>query len=222
MGDSTWHWVLAPPPREWSGYHEAFWKQIALWLSKWDVKGKREVRLDLSRFTLPVFAPLTLTGYAFDATGGFDATATMNVEVLRPDGEKEAVSLTRAFGEEFFTGRFTPRLPGEYAMALTGTRPNGEIIGTDASAFAATEEVRELTDTRARRDLLDTIARQTHGSVIRPTELRALLRKLASTAEPRPITIRDVKSMWDRDWIFWVLVLALGCDWAIRRWNRLP
>ncbi len=116
--------------------------------------------------------------------------------------------------------------PGEYLFRLPVTRPGTYLVWIEQSADGRSSgeraERRFKAVTRAREDalklpdhrLLEGLARETRGQLLRPSQLGEL--SLPTQAVTRVLN-RERQTQWDKAWVLFVLVGLLGLEWALRK-----
>ena len=115
---------------------------------------------------------------------------------------------------------YVPRLTGGFRATAWATNATGALEGRAEAGWStdlAAEEFRSLTPNVA---LLEKLAQDTGGELVRPDQLNALVDRLPQKAAPvmEPWT----RPAWQTPWLF---ALALGCllgEWGVRRWKGMP
>lgn len=146
--------------------------------------------------------------------------ANVALEIKTPDGKEltiHAESSPAAAGE--YHAQFVPREAGAYRAKVTVTAPDGSDVGSRETGWSVepeTEEFRELSGNQA---LLEQLAKDSGGEVIKLGGLKSFVSSLPNRKIPHVET-------WSYPlWHQWsVLAAALAClvgEWGLRRWKGL-
>ncbi|NOZ57423.1 MAG: hypothetical protein GXO73_11630, partial [Calditrichaeota bacterium] len=147
--------------------------------------------------------------------------AVVAVKLMDQNGEAEQTVLLVNLGNGLYRGQVAALPSGAYkyeAVARVGDRTWGPVRGTFAvKAFAA-----ELSDLRARPDVLRRLAQATGGTCVKSEDLRPLLTAVSDAAEHfAERDIRDERpgswSVKATPWLLLVLVGILAAEWTVRR-----
>ena len=135
-----------------------------------------------------------------------------DVRITAPSGKTETVRFTSA-GEEWgvFHGRFTPAEPGKHAVTLACKQTGATL---DTSVFVQ-GDIAERVGRPARPEVIEEIARVTHGKMLAPGKIDQLLQSLASLPDPPP-SIRRVQ-LWSHPVLAGIVVFLLGIFWIGRK-----
>lgn len=215
--DTTWHWRM-------EGFEELqhrFWRQLVLWLSRKDDTGGENVfvRLDQRRYQRGSRVEFAVG--AMDKNHAPIPDAKFQVEVVKPDGTKTPVTVTRR-GDEIVGGFDESTLPGDYTIAVTATGPQG-VVGSADARFTVPDRDMELDQPAAEPTFMASLANLTAdagGAGLAPEELPDLLKRLKKRTKEFEEEISTEKSLWDS----WPMMLTLmGClsgEWYLRkRWG---
>jgi len=215
--DSTWRWQMGGN-RE---LQQRFWRQLVLWLaSKDDIEGDSVwVRLDQRRYQRGSRVEFTLG--ALDQDREPIDTATFEIQVELPNGERAAGSSFRRGGE--LVGNFEETSdPGDYRVVVTG-RDNQEVLGTAQARFTVPDRDMELEHPAAEPTFMASLASLTSaygGEGLAPEELPELLRKLEQRTSEFEEEVSEQQSLWDSWPVLLTLVSLLGTEWWLRkRWG---
>ncbi len=219
IGD-TWRWGL----RE-SEMHDdmnKFWRQTLRWLVA-DVPGKTSLRITRRRDRAN--QPVVLRVRARDKNFKPMDNVSVTMEVRDLNDETVKLRAEPVAGESgLFEAVHVPRLSGGYFARAVVSDEKANEIGDAETGWAVDLEAREFQSIRANRPLLEKIARQTGGRVVKLDELARFARELPS--RDVPIATTQIKPVWDLPGILpAVFLLALMCfagEWALRRWRGMP
>jgi hypothetical protein len=209
--DGAWRWREGVEDK----YHYRFWGQVARWMAyQRNIASDDSMRLFFAPDRPRTGAVVTLNANVMGASGGPLQNGTVIVRVVSPTDETETVRMS-AIGSEWglFSGRFTPKEPGEYKLQMT-CRENGSTLNTTLTVQGV---AREKLGQPARYDVLKEIATVSRGSLTDTSKTKALLAEIADLPEPEPI-IRRVR-IWSH--IAWAsfLIFLLAVFWVGRKFN---
>ena len=83
----------------------------------------------------------------------------------------------------------------------------------------STKPLLVFADLRLNRKLLETIADQTGGEVVRHDRLDEFAASLPTRKVP--VTETWVYPIWHRPWVMLAAMMCLCCEWGLRRWKGL-
>ena len=213
-GDSTWRW----PMEGFADAHQRFWRQLVMWLAKKDDSDGQDVwvRLDGRRFQRG--SRVNFSMGAFDEQREPLTSATYDVQVEGPDGEKYSVRPSRRADKQVATFAETAQ-PGDYRVTVTATN-DGQLLGTAEARFTIPDRDMELDQPAAEPTLLASLADLTAdagGQGLAPEELPELLEQLKSRTQEFEEEIRQQQTLWDTWPVFLGLVGLLGSEWFLRK-----
>ena len=139
---------------------------------------------------------------------GGDLTA----RVTAPSGKAEVIRFSGA-GDEWgeYTGRFEAAEPGKHQVVLTCKQTGATLEATFFVQGVATERVGRP----ARPEVLEELARVTHGRVVEVGKLEEVVRSLAGMPDPPP-SVRRVQ-LWSHPAVAAGLVVLMGAFWVGRK-----
>ncbi|MFN0054737.1 MAG: glutamine amidotransferase [Planctomycetales bacterium] len=211
-------------------YFRRFWRNIVRWLSENSTAGNKRLRVETDRVIYRAGQPLVLTAWAYDE----QLQETVNYQLaahVKSGAETTAAggqSLTpESSGKSYRLEMETTALalPLERLEGDSAVRPSREIevVATHQGKEIARASVKvqilpdlhELLDPRPRHELLEQLARETDGKLLRtPQELSALLEGMPATAGDSLVSRQP---LWDSP-LLWLGILALlAIEWSLRR-----
>ena len=215
-----WRWRLAPVAY---GRQPVVYRSFAKNLGDWLVAPRHvpgfEVRPERQFFEGG--EPVVFRARLYDLGLRPVDNAVVAVKLMDQNGEAEQTVLLVNLGSGLYRGQVAALPSGAYkyeAVARVGDRTWGPVRGTFAvKAFAA-----ELSDLRARPDVLRRLAQATGGTCVKSEDLRPLLTAVVDAAEHfAERDIRDERpgsrSVKATPWLLLVLVGVLATEWTIRR-----
>jgi hypothetical protein len=209
--DEVWRWRNGRG----EAYPERFWVQLLRSLARPALgSGSEEVRIAVEPARATVGDPVRVE---VELPAGAPPS-TVVLEAVPEDRASATVELeaSPAAGGGF-VARWTPEIEGRWTI-----RPRDPALAARAGSGASLETVRsdrELRDAEIDRALLESLARETGGRVVGPSEAASLVRSLPNRS------IRTEDPIQDRLWnspAALILLLALLCsEWVLRRNARL-
>jgi hypothetical protein len=207
--DGAWRWRKGVEDK----YHYRFWGQVVRWMAyqRNMVKGET-MRLYYSPDQPQMRQTLALHANVMEKSGEPLAKGDVTARIKAPSGKTEIVRFTST-GEEWgvFQGRFTPIEPGKHEVTLA-CKQTGATLETSIFVQGASAERVGLP---ARPEVLEEIARVTHGKMLAPGKLDQIVQSLASLPDPPP-SIRRVQ-LWSHPAVMGIVVLLLGVFWIGRK-----
>ncbi len=207
--DGAWRWRKGVEDK----YHYRFWGQVVRWMAYQRNMAKGEtMRLYYSPDQPQVRQTVALHANVMEHSGEPLSKGDVSARITSPSGKTETVRFTST-GEEWgtFSGRFTPAEPGRHSVELICKQTNAKL---DASIF-----VQGVTAERiglpARPEVMEELARVTHGKVTARGKTDELLQSLANLPEPPP-SVRRLQ-IWNHPAAMAVMVFLLGVFWVGRK-----
>jgi len=229
MDTLMWQTLGRPNTADGAELHGRFWRQMIRWLANQEDESSQVfARPELPR--LPVGGRQTIR-IGIRRPGGTPALEPrFTVKVIAP-GETEATAALLPYvpdSDGQFKVLYEPRVPGEYAVKVTGLGKDekgvefsGEAVARFYSFPTASDE---MAIKAAKPEVLQRTATSGGGTFHRLEDLPRFLDELAAKpleiAKPRPKFYPD----WRREsggaflptWLV-LLVVVLGCEWGLRR-----
>ncbi|HWB13302.1 MAG TPA: hypothetical protein VG826_29015 [Pirellulales bacterium] len=207
--DGAWRWRRGVEDK----YHYRFWGQVVRWMAyqRNMAKGKT-VRLYFQPDQPSVRSTITLHANVMTASGEPVEDDEVTAKITAPSGKADSVRLMHE-GDEWglFSGQYTPLESGEHRVSLSARRSGASLDSTFFVQGAAIERVGHP----ARPEVLEEIARVTHGKVVQPDELDAVVQSLAALAEPA-MEVRRLQ-LWSSPRLAGVIVVLMGIFWVCRK-----
>jgi hypothetical protein len=207
--DGAWRWRKGVEDK----YHYRFWGQVVRWMAYQRNMAKGEtMRLYYSPDQPQVRQTLALSANVMEKSGEPLAKGDVMARIVAPSGKQETVRFTAA-GDEWglFQGRFAAVEPGKHLVTLTCQQTGATL---ETSIFVQGEAVERI-GRPARPEVLEEIARVTHGKMLAPTKHDQLLQLLANLPEPAP-SVRRVQ-LWSHPALAGIVVTLLGVFWVARK-----
>ncbi len=207
--DGAWRWREGVEDK----YHYRFWGQVVRWMAYQRNMAKGEtMRLYYAPDQPQVRQTLVLHANVVEASGEPLAKGDVTARITSPLGKAETVRFTSS-GDEWgvFDGRFTSEESGNHQVRLFCKQTNATL---DTSFFVQGDAA-ETPGKPARPEVMEEIARVSHGKVLAPDQLEQLVQSLASLPEPSP-SIRRVQ-LWSHPATVGLILLLLTISWIGRK-----
>jgi hypothetical protein len=207
--DGAWRWRKGVEDK----YHYRFWGQVVRWMAYRRNMAKGEtMRLYYTPDQPSLGQTLMLSANVMETSGEPLSRGDVVARIEAPSGAAETVRFT-SIGEEWgaFTGRYTPQEPGKHTVTLTCRQTGGSL---EASFFVQGALV-EPVGRPARPEVLEEIARVTHGAVLEADEMSKVLDYLARLPEPPP-SVRRLR-LWSHPVTAGLVIGLLGVFWIGRK-----
>ena len=207
--DGAWRWREGVEDK----YHYRFWGQVVRWMAYQRNMAKGEtMRLYYAPDQPQVRQTLILHANVVEASGEPLAKGDVTARITSPSGTAETVRFISS-GDEWgvFDGRFTAEEPGKHQIRLFCKQTNATL---DTSFFVQGDAA-ETPGKPARPEVMEEIARVSHGKVLAPDEREQLVQSLASLPEPSP-SIRRVQ-LWSHPATVGLILLLLTIFWIGRK-----
>jgi hypothetical protein len=207
--DGAWRWRKGVEDK----YHYRFWGQVVRWMAYQRNMAKGEtMRFYYSPDQPQVRQTLALSANVMDKGGEPLAKGDVTAQIKAPSGKVETVRFT-ATGEEWgvFQSRFTPVEPGKHQVTLACQQTGATL---DTSIFVQ-GDVAERVGRPARPEVMEEIARVTHGKMLAPNKVDQLVHSLATLPEPPP-SVRRVQ-LWSNPILAGAVIALLAVFWILRK-----
>ena len=223
-------------------YFRRFWRNLVRWLSENSTAGNKRLEIETDRVIYRAGEPIVVTARAYDdkmqQSVGYDLTARVKTpgensagNAPGRSGERDAsdiVSLTASAAAKSYTGEVESALPDAGAEGLTGgaavvyarevevvARQGEKEIGRATVKIQILPDLREFRQPKPRRDILEKLAREANGRVLKfPGDIEFLMSELS--ADPGD-SITSRQPLWDKSWLWGAIVFLLTIEWALRR-----
>jgi hypothetical protein len=207
--DGAWRWRKGVEDK----YHYRFWGQVVRWMAYQRNMAKGEtMRLYYSPDHPQVRQTLAFYANVMEKNGEPLSKGDVAAHITAPSGKTKTVQLTLT-GEEWgvFHGRFTAEEPGKHDVTLVCKQTGAELKTSMFVQGVSAERIGRP----ARPEVLEEIARVTHGKLLAPGKMDELLQTLATLPDP-PASIRRVQ-LWSHPAILAIAVSLLGVFWIGRK-----
>ena len=228
LTDCTWRWKLGMAEgtvKE--DLQTLFWRQLITWLmpDEQAEKEKRAVQLVADKLQYELNEPVTLTVTAVDAEGKAVANAKVVCHVYAPDGKvlERAAALSKlgTVGDaqaEGYVATFLPHTGGQYKV-VASAEADGADLGRDQLSLIVGDTSIEMNETDPNRDLLKKLATVGAGRYYEPLEAEKIADDIVIKTKTNTWT--EKREVWDKAWVFLVLLGLMAGEWIIRRTRQL-
>ena len=211
--DGAWRWRKGVEDK----YHYRFWGQVVRWMAyqRNMVKGET-MRLYYAPDQPMVRQTLALHANVMEKSGEPLSKGDVTARITAPSGKAETVRFISA-GEEWgvFNARFTANEPGKHKVVLA-CQQTGATLETSVFVQGGIEE---RAGRPARPEVMEEIARVTHGKTLAPGKIDQLMQSLANLPDP-PESIRRVQ-LWSHPLVAGAVVILLAAFWIGRKFVGL-
>ena len=210
-----WRWALnrdSEHSDDWAQH----WRQITRWLVG-DVPRRTDISSKPSAKDLDA---VNLTITAYDETFLPLDNPTVSISVIGPD-EKTIIIDAKPIAESpgVFQATYFAGKPGPYIATAEVRSRDGELVGSPKTGWTQQIAGSEFDTVGINRPLLERIAKESGGALVKEANLNRFASRLNSSKVPVMETWEY--PLWHRGW---VIVLALGClcaEWGLRRLRGL-
>ena len=207
--DGAWRWRKGVEDK----YHYRFWGQVVRWMAYQRNMAKGE---SMRLFYVPdqprLRQTLTLHAHVMEPSGEPLQTGDVAARIVAPSGKTETVRLLPG-GDEWgvFSGRYSPAEPGQHKVTLLCKQTGATLEATFFVQGVAAERVGQP----ARPEVLEELARVTHGRTIEAGKVGDVVQWLAALPDTPP-SVRRLQ-LWSHPLVAALVVLALGAFWVGRK-----
>jgi hypothetical protein len=207
--DGAWRWRKGVEDT----YHYRFWGQVVRWMAYQRNVAKGET---MRLFYVPdqpqMRQTLTLHANVTERGGEPLQKGDVTARITAPSGKVELVRLNST-GDEWgvFTGRFNAEEPGKHQVQLFCKQTGATLDASFYVQGAAVERVGKP----ARPEVLEELARVTHGKVIPADRIDDIVQSIAAIPDPPP-SIHRVP-LWSEPSTAGVLIALMGIFWTGRK-----
>lgn len=214
VGD-FWHWSIRREDEEQDDLGQ-LWRQIARFLTN---DAPRRVEMDVRPPTdsgQPHIIRIAVKDNAFRPA----LNSNVTVSVTGPAGD--AVELF-AVPDDDEVGEYTVEYwsdeDGGYRCTATAKTLDGEVLPQTESGWTAQSSAAEFARVNEDRDVLQRIADQSGGQLVRASRLEAFAASLPS----RKVPVSEVRwqPLWHQPWLLGMAIFCLCIEWGLRRWKGL-
>lgn len=144
----------------------------------------------------------------------------VNVTVKQPDGSLVKLDAQPSLKEPgLFEALHVARQPGAYVATVEVPGDEQEPPQTAELGWVSDPAAEEFQKTTVNLTLLEELARESGGELVRTAQLPDFVRKLNS--RDLPVMETETTPIWHRSYILMTVLLLLGAEWGLRRWRGL-
>jgi hypothetical protein len=207
--DGAWRWRKGVEDK----YHYRFWGQVVRWMAYQRNMAKGStMRLYYSPDQPQLHQTVTLNANVMETSGEPLTKGDVTARIVAPSGKADTVRLT-SLGDEWgaFTAHFTVEEAGKHDITLTCKQTGATLEASMFVQGAAAEPVGRS----ARPDVLEEIAKFTHGEVVVDRNVDKIIQSLAALPQPPP-SIRRLQ-LWSHPAVLVMFVALLSIFWVARK-----
>ena len=237
--EGFWNWdfgVRTFKDRRYHTIYPRFWAQVLRWMAT--NTDDKNVYLTTDASTYAIGDTVKVTAYLYSETYQPQAGATVQIEVVPPDGSPFQLQMgvshqaSATVGQEqlaatdtslpqatnadgnLYTAQFLLLKKGKYRIRATG-RSGNLILGEDQIDIYAHPQLAELESPQLNEDLLKQLAGQTGGTYFTITDAETLPESIANVQNP--IFVDAERDLWAHPLVLITVVGLLGTEWFLRK-----
>ena len=228
--EGFWNWGFGVKTFKNTRYHAIyprFWAQVLRWMAT--NTDDKNVYLTTDASTYAIGDTVKVTAYLYSETYQPQAGATVQIEVVPPDGAPFQLQInaatestnemlsqpdTIANMSNLYTAQFVLLQNGKYRIRATGRSGNLK-LGEDQIDIYAHPQLAELENPQLNEDLLKQLAGQTDGAYFTMADAESLPENIANVQNP--IFVDAERELWAHPLIFITVLGLLGTEWFLRK-----
>ncbi len=228
--EGFWNWGFGVKTFKDTRYHAIyprFWAQVLRWMAT--NTDDKNVYLTTDASTYAIGDTVKVTAYLYSETYQPQAGATVQIEVVPPDGAPFQLQInaatestnemlsqpdTIANMNNLYTAQFALLQNGKYRIRATGRSGNLK-LGEDQIDIYAHPQLAELENPQLNEDLLKQLAGQTGGAYFKMADAESLPENIANVQNP--IFVDAERELWAHPLIFITVLGLLGTEWFLRK-----
>ena len=237
--EGFWNWGFGVKTFKDTRYHAIyprFWAQVLRWMAT--NTDDKNVYLTTDAATYAIGDTVKVTAYLYSETYQPQAGATVQIEVVPPDGAPFQVNSFRSSvvgsqlgggsakpesaltddrkptTDNHFAAQFVLLQNGKYRIRATGRSGNLK-LGEDQIDIYAHPQLAELENPQLNEDLLKQLAGQTDGAYFTMADAESLPENIANVQNP--IFVDAERELWAHPLIFITVLGLLGTEWFLRK-----
>jgi uncharacterized membrane protein len=212
LSDSSWKWgFMGPGEGNISAYYERFWNRLLLWLIDDPELSEIRLKTDKSSYTVGETPKIDVL-----KTNDRQEDDTIKATMVTPDGREVGLDVKSVSSD---TLNYRPDIEenGIYSVKARIERSDNSVENdiTSETVFIVEPPENEIKGPTTNETLLKLLASKTGGKSI---TLRDDPARLGIESAPiKKITGYKTEELWDKCWIFILLVILLSSEWILRR-----
>ena len=238
--EGVYNWDFGVKTFKDTRYHtiySRFWAQVLRWMAT-DTDDKN-LYLTTDADSSAIGDTVKVTAYLYSETYQPQAGATVEIEVVPPDGnpfqlqmavshqspvleqtgfvEGTDTSLSKATNadvDNLYTAQFVLHQKGKYRIRATGRRGTLK-LGEDQIDIYAHPQLAELENPQLNEDLLKQLAGQTGGAYFTMADAEVVPENIANVQNP--IFVDAERDLWAHPLVLITVVGLLGTEWFLRK-----
>ena len=226
-GDSTWRWNLKglkEHGRTFKPEYDQFWRQVILWLARWDARNDDSITIDFPQRRFQPKGRVRFGVKAQSVSGDSLTDVQYKAMLTLPNGENQPVAVT-ATGDGNYSEveKDLVAQPGLYLLQVEGER-NGESLGVAQRQFVVVDRDVEKSNPVANVEQLRSLASATSdfgGRTIDPPDLEKFLDAMIEDPPVEKIQIPTKQKFGDTMshslGFLIVFVALLATEWILRK-----
>ena len=212
--EGFWNWDFGVATYKDTRYHAIyprFWAQVLRWMAT--STDDKNVYLTTDASTYAIGDTVKVTAYLYSETYQPQAGATVQIEVVPPDGVAFQLQISADMGN-LYTAQFVLLQKGKYRVRATGSSGNLK-LGEDHIDIYAHPQLAELENPQLNEDLLKQLAGQTGGAYFTMADAELVPENVANVQNP--IFVDAERDLWAHPLVLITVVGLLGTEWFLRK-----
>ncbi len=214
LGD-LWRWSMHRDQKDREDPEQA-WRQWMRWLVG-EVPKRTEISVDVSR---DASQPAKISVFVRDEMFQPLDNADVQLDIQPLSGTLTTIKATADPQRPgFYVADYWTKQTDAFRVTAKVAGNDGATLPSDTTGWVSEPQAAEFERLETNHSLLEQIAEQTGGRVVRDNELDEFSEQLPR--QKVPVSQSWVYPIWHRPW---VMLLAIGClcgEWGLRRWKGL-
>lgn len=219
--EGLWNWdfgVKAFKDKRYHTIYPRFWAQVLRWMAT--STGDKNVYLTTDASTYATGDTVKVTAYLYSETYQPQAGATVQIEVVPPDGvpfqvnSRQQSAVGSSDMSNLYTAQFSLLQKGKYRIRATG-RSGTLKLGEDQVDIYAHPQLAELENPQLNENLLKRLAGQTGGAYFPMANAASVPENIANVQNP--IFVDAERELWAHPLVLIAVVGLLGAEWFLRK-----
>jgi hypothetical protein len=212
-----WQWAFLPADlQEYDDIYQRFWGQMIHWMvAGSDFLPGQDISFLIDK---DAYSPGETVRMSISAKHIDYSQYSPRIELVGPDGQTtELTPKSLEDNRRIYTAYFTPKQQGQYKAILHSNIGKPE---SEEAYFVVYQDSTELRYVSADTELLEQISEITGGETIEMQDLGKLPEKIRVLEQLSCERLKPY-DIWDRLWVYVVLIGVLGAEWLTRRASAL-
>lgn len=214
-GTGIWQWRLYN--YLYSQTHQQFNELINKIVAYLSVKADKSFFRVAAKNMYEEYKPVLITAELYNESYELVNDADVSIVITGPDGKKYEQQLSKQNNQYVLDMGELP--VGDYSWVCS--TQYGQKKYSKSGSFSVDEVLLESTNLVADHNLLQSISQATGGQFYQPSDMQQIAKEIQDNDDIKPIASYTKKYalMLNSWWYFAIIVLLLGVEWFLRKWN---